>query len=113
MFLHGWHDPIAEGQTHPVAQKRPNAWGLFDMHGNVWQWCQDWYDREAYRVSAASDPKGPGQGEAKVQRGGAWNGTQASARSACRMRNVPNLAQANFGFRVVAEGRPSVSPSPP
>ncbi len=57
-----WFDKNAGGQTHPVGQKRPNAWGLYDMHGNVWQWCQDWYEKEYYAKSPADDPAGPAWG---------------------------------------------------
>jgi serine/threonine-protein kinase len=103
MFLHGWCAPFAAGQTHPVAEKRPNAWGLFDMHGNVWQWCQEVYHPEAYRGAAVGTPA---PDEARVQRGGAWSAPASTARSAFRMRNNPSLRQADFGFRVLAEARP-------
>jgi formylglycine-generating enzyme required for sulfatase activity len=62
----------SNGATHPVGQKQPNAWGLFDMRGNVWEWVEDWYDVGGYAKSRQLDPTGPGSGDWRVVRGGAW-----------------------------------------
>ena len=64
---YAWTTNNAGGTTHPVGQKKPNAWGLYDMHGNIWQWCSDWYGN--YPEGEASDPRGPDKGQARVLRG--------------------------------------------
>jgi len=67
----GWYDSNSGSTTHAVAQKQANAWGLFDMHGNVYEWCNDWYD--TYPDISVTDPGGPSSGSNRVLRGGGWN----------------------------------------
>ena len=90
-----WYYKNSE-KTHPVGQKQPNAWGLYDMHGNVYEWCRDW--RGDY-VGDARDPVGPTSGSYRVFRGGSWNGNARLCRSASRRNNGPGYR--NFlGFRL-------------
>ena len=84
---YGWFDEDAvKGETHPVGLKKPNGWGLYDMHGNVWEWCSDWYDK--YPPNAVTDPQGPPHGSQRpsqrVFRGGSWNSDASRCQSAGR-----------------------------
>ena len=85
--------------THPVAQKQPNAWGLYDMLGNVWEWCQDWYDD--YPSGSVINPEGPSTGSLRVIRGGGWGYDAEDCRSANRSRYVPDYRLLILGFRLV------------
>ena len=102
---YAWYKGNSSQKTHPVGQKRPNAWGLYDMHGNVWQWCLDWYG--GYGSETASDPEGPASGEYRVLRGGSWLSVLRGCRSADRYRASPSLTGSGVGFRVVVSPRPS------
>jgi formylglycine-generating enzyme required for sulfatase activity len=98
---HTWFWDNAGGTTHPVGQKKPNAWDLYDMHGSVWQWCADWFDANYYRHAPLSDPTGPLRGTIRVLRGGVWNFSASDCRSAFRFHNEPTARFDSYGFRVL------------
>jgi formylglycine-generating enzyme required for sulfatase activity len=103
---YAWYGDNSGGTTHPVGQKLPNPWGLYDMHGNVWEWCQDW---SVYNLPGGIvvDPQGPGTSSARVIRGGCWNCTDWGCRSASRGGNSPDDWGNYYGFRaVLAPGQP-------
>jgi formylglycine-generating enzyme required for sulfatase activity len=96
---YAWYSNNSRGYTHPVGKKKPNAWGLYDMHGNVWEWCQDWYDHGYYAKSPTDDPVGPATGSERVFRGGGWGREARGCRSASRARAKPGSQGGNLGFR--------------
>jgi formylglycine-generating enzyme required for sulfatase activity len=103
---YAWYMDNAEGMTHPVGQKLPNPWGLYDLHGNVWQWCQDWWTGPL-PGGLALDPKGRPNGDYRVVRGGDWYVFTWNCRSAYRRSGDPQFSPSNYGFRIVlAPGRP-------
>jgi formylglycine-generating enzyme required for sulfatase activity len=97
----GWHLDNSEEHTHPAAQKQPNAWGLYDMHGNVWEWTQDRYSGSYYSDSPAEDPKGPSTGEMRVLRGGSWRDAADAQRSSFRNYGYQTPRSYGDGFRIV------------
>ena len=96
---YAWHSENSDKKPHPVGSKLPNAWGLYDMHGNVSEWCQDWY--VDYPSGSVTDPSGATSGSLRVFRGGSWGSTAGSCRSAYRLRYLPSFRSSGLGFRVV------------
>jgi len=95
---------IGEEYAHPVRQKKPNAWGLYDMHGNVSEWCGDWYDKAYYAAGGNTvDPTGPASGTFRVLRGGSFISNVWNCRSASRYRDTPGSWIKDQGFRVAVE----------
>ena len=95
---YAWYANNSRSQTHPVGEKRPNTWGFYDMHGNVWEWCQDRYG--PLPGGKVTDPQGPIAGLKRVFRGGSWGVAATRCRSAYRVWNKPDFRDATVGFRV-------------
>lgn len=93
-----WYGDNSDKEAHPVAKKKPNAWGLYDMHGNVWEWCSDWYG--GYLPGSATDPQGADSGTVRVLRGGCMLSLVSCCRSAERLRGAPSVTGSILGFRV-------------
>lgn len=94
-----WYSGNSGNTSHPVALKKPNALGLYDMAGNVWQWCQDWYGN--YSTTVQTSPRGPDSGFHRVLRGGSWLNDTQYLRSACHTIRGPSNRNADVGFRLL------------
>jgi len=98
---YAWYAANSGGWSHPVGSRRPNALGLYDLSGNVWEWCHDWYSPEYYVRSETNDPQGPALGIKRVLRGGSWDNSAIDCRAAFRLAYRPDVSSAYIGFRIV------------
>jgi formylglycine-generating enzyme required for sulfatase activity len=98
---YAWLEPYSDSQAHVVANKGANAFGLFDMAGNVWEWCNDWFGARYYTTSPTTDPSGPATGQERVIRGGSFQNAYYFAQSGTRSKVKPSVANTSIGFRTV------------
>lgn len=97
---YAWFKDNANRRPHPVGKKQANAWGLYDMCGNLWQWCNDFYQVDYYDQSPPKDPRGPAAGETKVIRGGSWKSSADACRSGYRNNENPGYVDVCFGYDI-------------
>lgn len=97
---YAWFETNSGGHPQPVGQKKPNAWGLYDICGNLWQWCNDFYGVEYYAQSPEKDPRGPKEGDTKVVRGGAWKFSGDNCRCGYRYNENPGYVDVCFGYDI-------------
>src|SRR5947207_6525769 len=117
---YAWFADNSGRKTHPVAQKKPNPWGLYDMHGNVAEWCNDVFGKDYYRSSISTNPRGPAEGDMYVLRGGSWKGSAEVLTSFHRVAENPGFSDAclapdTMGFRCVrkaVQAQASAGPKP-
>lgn len=102
---YAWYAENSEQKTHLVGQRNPNAWGLYDMHGNVWEWCSDWYG-DKYSDGDATNPLGAPSGAERVLRGGSWTVPPTMCRSAFRLKLDPTYRNFSNGLRVCRPASP-------
>jgi formylglycine-generating enzyme required for sulfatase activity len=97
---YAWFDKNSGGHPHTVGQKKPNPWGLYDICGNLWQWCNDFYKVDYYPESPTENPQGPKEGKTKVVRGGAWKFSDTNCRSGYRYNEDPGYIDVCFGYDI-------------
>jgi sulfatase modifying factor 1 len=96
----GWYDENSADETKPVGLKQPNQLGIYDMSGNVYEWCQDWHSEDYYKSSPETNPQGPESGSNRVNRGGSWYGNAHNTRVSYRNYNYPDDRYSRLGFRL-------------
>lgn len=108
---YAWVQKNSDNQTHSVGQKKPNAWGLYDMHGNVWEWCSDWWGN--YGSDAVTDPQGPSRGHVRVVRGGSWGSASINGNAGSTDREGTLGSSPSVGFRLVMSLSSAGTDQPP